>query len=44
MKHKPVASEGAHPVGSSARAFAAYICSEIAKWTQVVKAAGIQQD
>jgi tripartite-type tricarboxylate transporter receptor subunit TctC len=39
-----MASEGADPVGSSADEFAAFIRSEIAKWTQVVKTAGIQQE
>ena len=39
-----MASEGADPVGSSADEFAAFIRSETAKWTQVVKAAGIQQE
>jgi tripartite-type tricarboxylate transporter receptor subunit TctC len=39
-----MANEGADPVGSSADEFAAFIRSEIAKWTQVVKTAGIQQE
>jgi tripartite-type tricarboxylate transporter receptor subunit TctC len=39
-----MASEGADPVGSSADEFAAFIRAEIAKWTQVVKTAGIQQE
>ncbi|MDQ6882269.1 MAG: tripartite tricarboxylate transporter substrate binding protein [Pseudomonadota bacterium] len=39
-----MASEGADPVGSSADEFAAFIRGEIAKWTLVVKTAGIQQE
>ena len=39
-----MASEGADPVGSSADEFAAFIRGEIAKWRQVVKTAGIQQE
>lgn len=39
-----MAQEGADPVGSTAEEFAVFIRSEIAKWTQVVKTAGIQKD
>ncbi|MBA2961908.1 MULTISPECIES: tripartite tricarboxylate transporter substrate binding protein [Ramlibacter] len=39
-----MASEGADPVGSSADEFATFIRGEIAKWAQVVKTAGIQQE
>jgi len=39
-----MASEGADPVGSTADEFATFIRSEIAKWTQVVKTACIQQE
>jgi len=37
-------SEGAEPVGNKPEDFAAIIKSETAKWTKVVKAAGIQAD
>jgi tripartite-type tricarboxylate transporter receptor subunit TctC len=37
-------SEGAEPVGNKPEEFAAIIKSETAKWTKVVKAAGIQAD
>ena len=36
-------NDGALPVGSSPAEFAAYIRSETAKWSQVIKAAGIKQ-
>ncbi|MDB5880429.1 MAG: hypothetical protein JWP43_307 [Ramlibacter sp.] len=39
-----MANEGADPVGSSADEFAAFTRAEIAKWTRVVKTAGIQQE
>lgn len=39
-----MAGDCADPVGSSADEFAAFIRSEIAKWTQVVKTAAIQQE
>lgn len=37
-----LATEGAEPVGSSPQQFAEQIRTEIARWTQVVKAAGIR--
>lgn len=37
-----LAAEGAEPVGSSPQQFAEQIRTEIARWTQVVKAAGIR--
>jgi len=37
-------SEGAEPVGNKPEEFAAILKSETAKWTKVVKAAGIQAD
>lgn len=39
-----MAQEGADAVGSTADEFAVFIRSEIAKWTQVVKTAGIPQE
>jgi tripartite-type tricarboxylate transporter receptor subunit TctC len=39
-----LATEGAEPVGSTPVQFAAQISAEIARWTQVVKAAGIRSD
>ena len=39
-----MAQEGADPVGSTADEFAVFIRSEIAKWAQVVKTAGIQPE
>ncbi|MBY0437913.1 MAG: tripartite tricarboxylate transporter substrate binding protein [Burkholderiales bacterium] len=39
-----LATEGAEPVGSTPAQFAAQINAEIARWTQVVKAAGIRAD
>jgi tripartite-type tricarboxylate transporter receptor subunit TctC len=38
------AADGADPVGSSPEEFAAYLRAEIARWTKVVKAAGIKAD
>jgi tripartite-type tricarboxylate transporter receptor subunit TctC len=38
------ASDGADPVGSSPEEFAAYLRAEIARWTKVVKTAGIKAD
>jgi tripartite-type tricarboxylate transporter receptor subunit TctC len=39
-----MANEGADPVGNKPEEFAAFIKTEIDKWTKVVKTAGIQQD
>jgi tripartite-type tricarboxylate transporter receptor subunit TctC len=39
-----LATEGSEPVGSTPAQFAAQIRAEIARWTQVVKAAGIRAD
>jgi tripartite-type tricarboxylate transporter receptor subunit TctC len=39
-----LATEGAEPVGSTPAQFATQIRTEIARWTQVVKAAGIRAD
>jgi len=39
---KIFASDGAEPVGNTPAAFAAVVKSEIAKWTKVVRAAGIK--
>lgn len=39
-----LATEGAEPVGSTPAQFATQIRAEIARWTQVVKAAGIRAD
>jgi tripartite-type tricarboxylate transporter receptor subunit TctC len=39
-----LATEGAEPVGSTPAQFATKIRAEIARWTQVVKAAGIRAD
>ncbi|MCE2947887.1 MAG: tripartite tricarboxylate transporter substrate binding protein [Betaproteobacteria bacterium] len=39
-----LATEGAEPVGSTPAQFAAQISTEIARWAQVVKAAGIRAD
>jgi tripartite-type tricarboxylate transporter receptor subunit TctC len=39
-----MSTEGAEPVGSTPAQFAAQIDAEIARWTQVVKAAGIRAD
>jgi tripartite-type tricarboxylate transporter receptor subunit TctC len=38
------AADGADPIGSSPEEFAAYLRSEIARWTKVVTAAGIRAD
>ena len=38
------AADAADPVGSSPEEFTAYLRSEIARWTKVVKAAGIKAD
>ena len=40
--HERLMKEGADPVGSSSQEFGAYIRTEIAKWSKVVKAAKIQ--
>ena len=37
-------ANGAEGVGNSPAAFAAYVQSQITKWTKVVKAAGIEAD
>jgi tripartite-type tricarboxylate transporter receptor subunit TctC len=39
-----LATEGSEPVGSTPAQFATQIRAEIARWTQVVKAAGIRAD
>ncbi len=39
-----LAAEGAEPVGNSPEAFAAIIKADMAKWTKVVKAAGIKAE
>jgi len=39
-----LAAEGSEPIGSTPEAFAALIRTEIARWTEVVKAAGIRAD
>jgi len=36
-----ISQEGAYPVGSTPAAFARRVTSEIAKWTKVIKAAGV---
>jgi len=37
-----IAAEGAEPLGSAPREFAAFIAAEIAKWSKVVEAAGVR--
>jgi tripartite-type tricarboxylate transporter receptor subunit TctC len=37
-------AEGADPSGSSPQEFGVFFAAEIAKWTQVVKKAGIRVD
>jgi tripartite-type tricarboxylate transporter receptor subunit TctC len=39
---RTIANQGAEPVGGSPSAFAAYLRSEIAKWTKVIKQAGVR--
>jgi tripartite-type tricarboxylate transporter receptor subunit TctC len=39
-----LAADGADPIGSSPEEFADYLRAEIARWTKVVKAAGIKAD
>jgi tripartite-type tricarboxylate transporter receptor subunit TctC len=41
---KPLAEQGYEPAGNSPEQFADYIKSEIAKWTRVIKAAGIKAE
>ena len=39
-----ILADGSEPVGSTPAQFATQIRTEIARWTQVVKAAGIRAD
>ena len=41
---KQLADQGYEPVGNSPEQFAAYIKSEISKWTRVIKAAGLKAE
>jgi tripartite-type tricarboxylate transporter receptor subunit TctC len=41
---RQLADQGYEPVGSSPEQFAAYIKSEILKWTRVIKAAGLKAE
>ena len=37
-------AQGGDPVGNSPAQFAAYIAAELAKWSKVIKAAGLKAD
>ena len=39
-----LAAQGLEPVGGTPEQFAAYITSEVAKWSKVIKVAGITPD
>ena len=44
MVRERLAALGAEPVGSTPQAFESFLRAEIAKWTRVVREAGIKVD